>query len=131
MIKHYVTFYSPGTFLSEETTKEIDSWDIDKAKEMARTIKERYGATPYCFKFTTLERGSEDFYPKQIARSKGCYYLGGQIISAEEILAGDDPKEEILRINIRCNDIKKIIINDNSWRFTGEFKDDDVLLEFP
>lgn len=46
-----VTFYSPGTFVSETSDVPIDSWDIEKAKELARGIKERHNATPYGFRF--------------------------------------------------------------------------------
>ena len=47
MNKHFVTFYSPGSFVAETTTREIESWDIRKAQEMADKISERYDATPY------------------------------------------------------------------------------------
>lgn len=49
MKKHFVIFYSPGTFFNEESTLPIDSWDIDKAIEMSKSIKERYNATPFGF----------------------------------------------------------------------------------
>lgn len=44
--KHFVTFLSSGTFVSEQTTREIDSWDVNKAKEMARSVLERHDSTP-------------------------------------------------------------------------------------
>jgi len=62
--KHFVTFYSPGALFAEETSREIDQWDVDSARHMARGIVERYGATPYCFQFTTRARGPEDFEPR-------------------------------------------------------------------
>jgi len=65
--KHFVTFYSPGTFVSEESSLPIDAWDVDKAKEMAHDVVERYGATPYGFRFTTRSRGDADLDSK-IAR---------------------------------------------------------------
>ena len=34
--KHYVTFYSPGSFVSESTGKEIDAWSVDLAVRMAK-----------------------------------------------------------------------------------------------
>ena len=42
MKAHFVTFSSPGTFVHEETTKPIGSWDTEKAIEMAREITERH-----------------------------------------------------------------------------------------
>lgn len=128
MIKHYVVFMSPGTFFSETTEEEIDSWDVDKAVEMARGIKERYDARPYGFQFATRERGPDDFDSKQTKRS-GTYWLGGKIFTAAEILAGTDLAEEILRSNVRINKIKKIIVNTNSWKFTAPFEKDDVFLD--
>jgi len=127
MKKHFVVFYSPGTFVPETTEMLIDSWDVDKAVEMSKGIVERYGAKPYAFKFITRERG-EDELDSQVTKRSGNYFLGGTVHTREEILASNDPEFEILRSNIRYNDIQKIIINKNSWRFVGEFSANDVLL---
>ncbi len=129
MDQDFVTFFSPGTFVSETTQRPIDSWDVEAATQMARDIKERHGATPYGFQFTTRSRGPDDLDSKVSARS--CtYYLGGRVETLAEVEARNDPKEEILRFNMRGNGIERIIINDNSWRFTGPLKDGDVVLDF-
>ena len=128
MQKHFVEFYSPGTFVSEVTEKSIDSWDVDKAVRMAKKIKERYNATPYGFRFTTRTRSEKDLDSHQSAQSN-LYYLGGRVETREEVEARNDPKEKTLRANMRINEIKKIIINDNSWRFTGVLKDTDIILD--
>jgi len=130
LLKHFVTFCSPGTFLSEESTKQIYEWDIERAKEEARDISERYNSKPYGFYFTTRERCEEDFNSKEIKRSN-MYWLGGIIRTAEEIIADNLPGEEILRSNIINNDISKIIVNTNSWKVTMPFRDGDILLKWP
>lgn len=129
MEKHFVEFYSPGTFVSEVTRKPIDSWDVAKAVEMARTIKERYNTTPYGFRFTTRTRTEDDLDSHESAQSN-LYYLGGRIETREEVMACNDPQEEILRSNMRINNIDKIIVNENSWRFTAELQPTDVILDF-
>ena len=128
MEKHFVTFFSPGTFVSEDTTLPIASWDVDTAVQMAGTISERYGARPYGFRFSTRGRGAEDLDSKVVKQS-GIYYLGGRVETRAEVEARNDPKEDILRANMRCNNIERIIINDNSWCFTGELHDGDVVLD--
>ena len=115
MKKHFVTFLSPGTFFAETTTKPIDSWDVDKAVEMARTVKERYNARPYGFRFSTRERGPDDLDSKEV-KTSGVYFLGGKIETLKEVEARNDPKEEILRSNMRCNGWKKIVVNRRSRR---------------
>lgn len=60
MEKHFVKFYSAGSFVAEETVKEIDSWDVNKAIEMSKDITERYGAKPYGFRFITKGRTDAD-----------------------------------------------------------------------
>lgn len=129
MQKHFVTFYSPGTFVSEETTKDIDAWDAKVAAKMARKISERYNAKPFGFRFTTRGRGSADLDSKVIKTSP-MYWLGGKIATLAEVEARNDPSEEIVRANMRCNGIKRIIVNTNSWKHTAAFGDDDVLLDW-
>jgi hypothetical protein len=128
MEKHFVTFFSPGTFVAETTEKPIDAWDVEKAVEMARGISERYGAKPYGFRFSTRSRKADELDSK-VTKTSGIYYLGGQVQTKEQVFARNDPKESILRANMECNEIDKIIINDNSWRYTGEFSDGDTLLD--
>lgn len=128
MQKHFVTFYSPGTIVPEETTMPIDAWNVERAVVVAGEIVERHAARPYCFRFTTRARSDTDLDSKVADRSP-FYYLGGRVMTQDEVLAGTDPAEETLRFNVRVNDIKRIIVNENSWRFTGRLNDDDVVLD--
>ena len=129
MERHFVTFYSPGTFMAEDTTRPIDSWDVEAAKEMARNIKERYDATPYGFRFTTRGRTDEELDSKVIATSP-MYYLGGRVRTLAEVKAEKNPDEEILVRNMECNGYDRVITNDNSWRWTQPLQGDDVVLEW-
>lgn len=129
MRKHFVTFLSPGTFVSEQTTLPITSWDTAIACEMAHSVTERHGATPYGFQFTTRERDDDDLDSKVTQRS-GIYFLGGRIETFAEVEARNDPKEEILRFNMRSNKYARIIINENSWRVCQPFMNEDVLLDW-
>ena len=129
LIKHCVTFLSPGTFVSEETTKEIVSWDVDLALEMVPNIKERYGATPYGFFFTTRERDEDDFDSHQTKKSN-LYYLGGTISTLEEVRNRADPDDRILISNMENNGYDKIIVNTNSWKWTQPLRKGDIVLQY-
>lgn len=67
MQQHFVTFYSPGTLVSETSSQPIDAWDIEEARRRADSVSERYGATPYGFRFTTRSRGDQDLDSEQSA----------------------------------------------------------------
>lgn len=125
MERHFVTFYSPGTLVAEDTTMPIDSWDVDKAVEMAREVKWRI---PYGFVFTTRARADADLDSHEIKRS-GTYYLGGRIETVADVEARNDPKDRILLGNMRGNGWDRIIVNTNSWTWTQPFEDGDALLE--
>jgi len=128
--KHFVTFMSPGTFVSETTTKEIGEWNVEQAMQMARDIKERHGATPYGFYFSTRGRKADELDSREICTSKK-YYLGGKVETQEEIIARNLPDENILRSNMRNNGIKRIITNTNSYKIVQPLDDDDVVLQWP
>lgn len=129
MQKHYVEFLSPGTLVAESTRKEIDGWDIEQAICMARDVTERHGATPYGFVFITRSRNEDEMDARETARS-GTYYLGGKIETLEEVEARDDPKEDILRSNMRINGWHKIVVNTNSWKWTQPLREGDTVLDF-
>lgn len=128
--KHFVTFYSPGTFVAETSEKPIEKWDIDLAKQMARDIKERYNATPYGFRFTTRGRDDNDLDSRVIASSP-LHYLGGKVETLGQVKARATDKDAILISNMEGNGWDRIITNDNSWRWTQPLNDDDIVVEWP
>ncbi len=128
MKAHFVSFLSPGTFVHEETTKPIESWDVEKAKEMARGITERHDATPFGFRFSTRERKDDELDSKVVKRS-GCYYLGGRVMTLADVKR-EMPNEHILIGNMECNGYDRIIVNTNSWKIVQPLNADDVVLEF-
>lgn len=129
MKKHFVLFYSPGTFVSETTEKEIDSWDVEKAKKLARTIKERHNASPYGFCFITRERRDDELDSK-VTKTSNTYFLGGKVLTLNDILAKDDPNDRILISNMKNNGWDRVIENTNSWKVTLPLKSDDIILEW-
>jgi len=128
MKRHFVTFMSPGTFVAEDSTKQVESWDVKTAQEMAETIEERHGATPYGFYFSTQERGAGEWQPKQTAKSSMYYLPHCKVETLEEIEARNDPKESILRSNMRCNGWKRVVVTTKGWRWTQPLNDTDVVL---
>lgn len=130
MKKHFVTFLSPGTFVNEESTKEIDSWNVDQAKGMAGEITERHNAKPFAFYFTTRERKESDLDSKQTEKSPR-YYLGGKVLTLADVEARNDPNDETLIWNMRVNNIEKVLENTNSWRTVQTLSPDDVVLDYP
>lgn len=128
--KHFVTFYSPGTFVAETTEKPIDSWDVEKAQRMAAKVTERYNATPYGFKFTTRGRGPDDL-DSRVMRSSGMYYLNGRIRTLEQVKARKNPKESILICNMENNGWNKIVEKKPDapgWMWTQPLEKGDVVL---
>lgn len=129
MKAHFVTFYSPGTFVAEESTLPIAAWSTVVAMDMARGIKERYGATPYGFHFTTRERKDNELDSK-VAKTSRMYFLGGRIETIAQVAKRADPKESILLSNMRGNGWNRIVVNDNSWRWTQPLNKGDVVLDY-
>lgn len=129
MQQHFVTFFSPGTFVAETSEVPISAWDPEIAKKIARGIKERHGATPYGFRFTTRSRKESDLDSQVSARSP-MYFLGGKVETLEEVEARATKEDQILLSNMRGNGHKRIVTNNNSWRWTQPLEESDVVLEF-
>ena len=125
--QHFVTFYSPGTFVAEQTSKPIAAWNVDDAVGMAALISERYGASPYGFRFTTRGRGPDDLDSKVIATSP-MHYIGGKVETLEEVEARNAPDESILRSNMRGNGCKRIWTSTAGWKWTQPLSDEDVVI---
>lgn len=128
--KHFVTFLSPGTLFNEETTLPINSWSVTKAKQMAKGIKERHGATPFAFYFSTRVRTEHDL-DSHVLEESSRYYLGGKVETIEDVRKRKDPNESTLLINMKCNGYKKIITNTNSWKIVQPLNPNDIVLDWP
>lgn len=136
MRKHQVTFYSPGSFVSEQSTRDISEWDPAIAAKLAHTIVERHGAKPYGFRFQTIlahepiedgEGGTLAVYPKMVEES-GLYHLNSELRFFHQIAADDDPNERILLSNMRCNGWWIVAENRNSWRSVLPFEERDFVV---
>jgi len=123
-----VTFQSPGTFVGEETTKPIKKWDHKLAFEMSKEIKERYGAIPFAFYFTTRERSVKDLDSKVTKRS-GHYYIGGKIRTIQDVEKDNNPDEKILLSNMKNNDFKRIHQTTKGWKWTSPLRENDKVLD--
>ena len=126
--QHFVTFYSPGTFMAETTTKKIKEWNEATAVKMSRRIKERHGARPYAFRFSTRSRGPDDLDSK-IVEESSVFYLGGKVETLEEITARNDPEEETLRSNMEIMKWDRVVSTTEGWSWTQPLEEGDVVLD--
>jgi hypothetical protein len=124
---HFVTFFSPGTFVAEQTTKEIPSWDVDLAVAMAGDIRERHNARAYGFQFTTRARKADELDSSEIDRSP-MYYLGGKVETLDEIKDRDLESERILRSNMECNNWDRVWTSTEGWRWTQPLRPNDIVI---
>ena len=130
--KHYVTFYSPGSFMSETTTKSIESWSTMRARQMASEITERYGSKPYSFVFTTrLEQETVAGTASKELRRSGQYYLDAKLETYDELAARNLEDEEILRSNMEGNSWPIIVTNgagSKTYRWSQPFDSGDAIV---
>lgn len=128
VVKNFVHFFSPGTFVSEESVKEIDSWDVDQAVEMSKSITERHGAKPFAFSFSRRVNDGTELDSKETVRS-GYYYLGGEVLTLEGIIARNDPEDETLIWSMKTNGYDRVIVNRKSYVSTMPLMDSDTVLD--
>lgn len=128
MRKHFVTFFSPGTLFHERTTRDVARWDPTLAAPMAEGIVERYDARPHFFVFSTRERADADLDSRETAKS-GRFFLGGRVESYDDVALRGDPKEHILRGNMRHNGWWYVVVSERVWRAVQPFEVDDVVVD--
>lgn len=127
MKRHFVTFYSPGTFVAEQDTRAIDSWDIEAAQKMAKSTSARYNAKPFGFRFSTRERGPKDLDSKVSKRSP-MYFINCKVETLKEIVARNKPDEKTLRSNMEVNGFDRVVVTIKGWKWTQPLGPDDVVL---
>lgn len=125
--QHFVTFYSPGTFVAEVTTKPIDAWDTAVALAMAKDITERHDATPYAFQFTTRTREDADL-DSHVSHRSVMHYFGVKVETFAEVHARNLSNESILCDNMRINGWQRIATTTQGWKCSIPLMDDDVAL---
>jgi hypothetical protein len=135
--KHYVRFQSPGTFVHEESRREIDEWDVKAALDLSAQILERHNSRPFAFIFETYlesdpiddgEGGKLNVQPKFINKS-GRHFIGGNLISIDAIRKRKAEDERILLSNMEGNQWAFVVENCNSWKMTQVFDKDDLIVE--
>lgn len=127
MRKHFVTFFSPGTFVAETSEKPISGWRVAEALGMVSKIEERYGARPYGFQFSTRARGPRDLDSKVVRRSHMYYLPHCRVIALKDV----PTKEEILRSNMKNNGWDRVVQTTKGWAWSQPFNETDVLLTAP
>lgn len=137
MRKHYVIFSSPGTFMAEQSEREIREWDARKAIAMAANIKERYGAVPYGFYFETRavapdspdgEGGTIRGAEKTIRKSP-MHFINGKVETLEQVKARATDRDQILIGNMECNGYSRIVTTKNGWSWCQPFTDGAINLD--
>lgn len=114
-----VTYYSPGTLFCEQSSYEIETRDLAACAARAKTdVTERYHAKPFGFRF-------EDGNGKKLS---GMHYLTGKVLTYDDV--PDDKEHSIMRSNMSSPDHCVVVENCNSFRFTGEFAEEDVVVDW-
>ena len=104
--KHYALFFSPGTFVSEQSEREIGEWDPREAVRLAGTITERHGARPYGFRFETRlvsdpildGRGGKLAVDPKVIRRSAMHWIDGRVLTLAEV-----EREMAEERNLICN----------------------------
>ena len=126
MHKHFVTFYSPGTIMTETTERSIDTWNITKAMALAKSILERHGAWPYGFRFTTRARTTKKLDSK-VVNTSACHFINCRLRTRAQVDKDNLPDEEILRANLHQNKITHIAQTIMGWRSSLPLRPGDTI----
>lgn len=122
-MKYYATFYAPGTFISETETIEIqDPNNYQQIVEKGKALKFRYGAKAYCF--TTYCKDNRGKCTEPSPR----VFFGVRIRTLQDVIKENNPDEEILRSNMKNNNIKRVAQTINGFVSSIALCDEDIII---
>lgn len=118
-MKKKITFYSPGTFVSETNVEEIEGKNLQEiitnSVLYSKSITQRYGAVPYGF---------------TVQNEKGIFFLPHMMVeTVDEIKNRKDVKDKILISNMENNHWKSIVTTNQGWKISQPFQDDDCIVD--
>ena len=104
-----VTFYTPGSFMPNESTKEVPGLDTEQIAAMAPKNAYSFIVQEFIEKTTTVD--GEDLKKTEAAGQAHRYYIGGKLYTVDELKAEftDDSKSTLIS-NMEGNDWPKVIL---------------------
>lgn len=94
----------PGLIVSETADLAIpEDVDPESVNDVAALVTKEYQDRPFGFRRYYYLKGKQTFI------DKGWNYFGGLVRTAKEVLAGTDPREGILRSNVKSNKLKAVV----------------------
>jgi len=135
MIYYNVTYYSPGTLFSENSSFKFPNFNLADFASKAKEIKERHGAAPYGFVWEKCElpdvlpevNGFKVTVHHKVLEKSGMNYITGDLVFASDLTARED---SIMKSNLESNSEGIGIINKNSWKYNGFFNKKDKIVNW-
>lgn len=117
---HSVTFFCPGSFMDEQQTHPIASWDSRRAIAMAETVVERYGAKPYAFRFQTQNANGEE------TAESGLHFIDGVVLTRDDV---DPVKNPVMHSNMGNEGWEVVCRTQRSYLHHGVFRPGDCTVD--
>ncbi len=105
-VKQMVEYVYPGIIVSESSSKQMSQRDPREAVIMAPE-------SSYAFRFYEVTKALDlgaDFKVTPVARNHSAWhYIDGQIFTVADVEARQDPSDEILISNMKCNGYDRVV----------------------
>ena len=102
MMKQIIQVVLHGILVSDSA--EFKLRDKASLDEIASEVEKRFGDHAFCFR-----RFGKNAIGRRYAKDRGYVYMRGKVQTRDEILAGTDPRDDVLRTNVRFNDFQAVI----------------------
>jgi hypothetical protein len=134
-VKHYIRFLCPGTFVDEQSEINVpeEQLTIEHAMEVFNTVIQRYGSKPYAFYLVTetwteaVADNGEVLQGESKYDSSAKHYINGTVLTVNDIPS--DNRFDVLRSNMRYNNIPAVVRTQNSYTHHGALEPTDIVLQ--